>query len=205
MLVEMFDYIINVLMAVVLIVGGYQFYFFPQRRPIRQAIEFSSRLDDKIPFMPQWVWIYSGLYYPVIILVVLTIDSFEKFNYTVFSFLLLLVFQLFFFFILPVSTPKHWREYSTTENIHTRFLAFVHKFDSSTNSFPSMHVSVAMLCALHLDQNLVSAVGQYSVIAFAFPVLIAISTLFTKQHYWIDLPAGAVLGWGVFEIYQMVH
>jgi membrane-associated phospholipid phosphatase len=40
--------------------------------------------------------------------------------------------------------------------------------------------------------------------AFAFPVLIALSCLFTKQHYVIDVPAGAALGWAAFRILRVV-
>ena len=57
-----------------------------------------------------------------------------------------------------------------------------------------MHVSVAMLTALHAYPSMGAA-------ALAFPLLIALSCLFTKQHYFIDLPAGALLGWLVFKLY----
>jgi membrane-associated phospholipid phosphatase len=42
------------------------------------------------------------------------------------------------------------------------------------------------------------------VLAFAFPLLIALSCLFTKQHYLLDLPAGAALGWVVHGLYATV-
>jgi len=76
-----------------------------------------------------------------------------------------------------------------------RFLALVQRFDARSNSFPSMHVSVALLTALHLLPHLGAS-------AFVFPVLIALSCLFTKQHYVIDLPAGALLGWSTFGAYR---
>ncbi len=38
--------------------------------------------------------------------------------------------------------------------------------------------------------------------AFVFPMLIALSCIFTKQHYVIDLPAGAMLGWVSFICFQ---
>src|SRR5260370_14467503 len=66
------DYLVNSLMTVVLIVGSYQFYFFLQRQHVRKPIEFSSRIDELIPFRPGWVWVYTALYYPVILLGVLT-------------------------------------------------------------------------------------------------------------------------------------
>jgi membrane-associated phospholipid phosphatase len=38
-------------------------------------------------------------------------------------------------------------------------------------------------------------------VAWLFPLLIGLSCLFTKQHYVIDLPAGAGLGALAFWIY----
>jgi membrane-associated phospholipid phosphatase len=75
-----------------------------------------------------------------------------------------------------------------------RYLAFVQRFDAPSNSFPSMHTSVAMLTALHLYD-------RHGIAALAFPALIGLSCLFTKQHYLIDIPAGAVLGWLAHTVY----
>ena len=55
-----------------------------------------------------------------------------------------------------------------------------------------------MLTALHLAPQL----GGW---AYTFPVLIALSCLFTKQHYVLDLPAGAVLGWLVFQFFRLAY
>ena len=191
---------VNLSIAVVLIVGGYQFYFLPQRRPLKDSAQFSTILDDKIQFTPQWVWIYSGLYYPVILSLILTIGSFEQFNLTAFNFLILLVVQLVFFFIFPVKTPPEWRDYEHDGSLSAKFLRFVHGYDAPSNCFPSMHVSVAMLTALHLSNNLEPTLGSWVAIFFLFPILIALSALFTKQHYFVDLPAGAMLGYLCFLV-----
>jgi membrane-associated phospholipid phosphatase len=61
-----------------------------------------------------------------------------------------------------------------------------------------MHTSVARLTALHLYPIL----GTW---VFAFPVLIGLSCLFTKQHYVVDIPAGGVLGWLAFQAFQLVN
>jgi len=78
-----------------------------------------------------------------------------------------------------------------------RFLKFVRNFDAETNCFPSMHVSVATLTALHAQATL----GPW---AFLFPLLIAISCILTKQHYLIDLPFGAALGGVAYAIYLVI-
>lgn len=43
------DYVVNLVLSGILIVGAYQFYFFTQRHPLRSAREFLSPLDEKIP------------------------------------------------------------------------------------------------------------------------------------------------------------
>lgn len=201
---SLFEYFVNLTIAVLLIVGGYQIYFTPQRRPWRKAIELPSALDNKIPFVPEWVWVYSILYYPIILLLVVTIDDYRSFNMTVFSFILLLFLQIFAFYIFPVRTPHEWRNFDN-KTMSTRLLALVHKYDSASNCFPSMHVSVATLTALHLNNNLSEVIGVTSLLSFLFPILIAISTLFTKQHYVIDIPPGAVLGYFSYMSYCYLY
>ena len=111
--------------------------------------------------------------------------------------MVLLGLQMLFFLFVPVTTPPHWRAYNRERTLSERFLAVVQRIDAPSNSFPSMHVSVAMLTAMHLVPHL-------GTMAFAFPLAIALSCLFTKQHYVIDLPAGAVLGWWSFAAYRIL-
>jgi membrane-associated phospholipid phosphatase len=198
------DHIVHLLMAVILIVGGYQFYFLVQRSHFGEPIEFASRIEDKIPFRPEWVWVYSGLYYPVILLLVFTIKTFAQFSYTVFSFITLLVMQLFAFFFFPVKIPARWRDYDRGRSLSARFLGLVHSYDGLPNSIPSMHVSVSTLAAFHLNQNLSVDNSAFSLLSFLFPLLIAISALFTKQHYIVDLGPGAFLGYVNYKIYLLL-
>src|SRR5262249_57948553 len=90
--------------------------------------------------------------------------------------------------VRPLET---WRTQSTQRTWSERFLALVQRFDDRSNSFPSMHTAVAMLTALHLYPRL----GPW---ALLFPVVIGLSCLFTKQHYVLDVPAGAAPGRGGF-------
>ncbi len=194
------DYAINLIIAIVLIVGGYQFYFFPQRYALGRIRSFGTKLDEIIPLKPGWIWVYSGLYYPIIVLTVLTFPSFQTFNYAVFNYLELLAAQLVFFIFLPVESPETWRNSKTAENMSMKVLRFVWRFDQRTNCFPSMHVSVATLTAFYLFDNTYAYAGSVSAVAFLFPLLIAISTLLTKQHFIVDLPAGAALGWAIYTL-----
>jgi len=192
------DRIIQLIVSVFLIVGVYQFYFCCQRNPLNKPRELRLPIDDAIPYRPRWVWIYSFLYYPVIVAVNCSVSSPREYLYVALSYLLLLLFQMAFFTVVPVATPLEWRTCNLRRGRSERFLAFVQRFDAPTNSFPSMHTSVATLTALHLS-------ATFGPAAFVFPLLIAVSCLYTKQHYVIDLPAGALLGWLVFLIFKMIY
>src|SRR2546422_10650367 len=192
------DYFINLVMSVFLIVGVYQFYFWCQRNYVNRPRQLRVPLDDAIPYWPRWVWIYSGLYYPVIVYINFVMESPGQFMHVAMSYILLLALQMAFFIYFPVTTPEEWRANNQRRGKSERFLAFVQSFDSPANSFPSMHMSVATLTAMHLWPHLGPAV-------MLFPGLIALSCVFTKQHYVIDLPAGAALGWVVFHAYRLIH
>ncbi|MBW5406589.1 phosphatase PAP2 family protein [Morganella morganii] len=191
------DRVIHLVLSGIIIVGVYQFYFFTQRHMVRPVKTFNSALDEKIPFWPWWSWIYSFLYYPAILYLNWIIQDSRQFIIIVFSYVILLLMQMFFFVVYPVATPPHWREMNTGKKASEKFLLFVQKFDDTSNCFPSMHVSVATLTALLAYATL----GPW---VFMFPLLIALSCMFTKQHYVIDLPAGAVLGWLSYQCYVVL-
>jgi membrane-associated phospholipid phosphatase len=180
-------FIVNLILSIIMIVGVYQFYFLTQRHHFRPVRIFHSKIDEKIPFVAWWSWVYSFLYYPAILFLTWIVQDPAQFTLMAFSFMVLLVMQMAAFYFFPVATPEHWRSLNKGESHSERFLLFVQKFDKASNCFPSMHVSVAMLTALHAYPTLGS-------VAYLFPILIAISCIFTKQHYLIDLPFGALLG-----------
>lgn len=191
------DYVIHLILSVFLIIGVYQFYFWCQRNVIEQPRDFSLAIDERIPYWPGWVWIYSFLYYPMILYINLVVESPRDFTHLAISYIVLLGLQMIVFILFPVHTPESWRTRDARRNLSERFLAFVQGIDGRSNSFPSMHCSVAMLTALHLLPHLGPAV-------FVFPVLIGLSCLFTKQHFLIDVPVGLALGWASYELFLIV-
>jgi len=189
------NYVIHLVLSAVLIIGGYQFYFWCQRHVLFEPRELRMSIDDRIPFRPHWVWIYSFLYYPAILYVNVVLKSSQQFVFVVMSYLVLLAMHMAVFIAFPVRTPAAWRELNQGVSVSERFLAYLQTIDDATNSFPSMHVSVAVLTAMHLYSQLGTAV-------ILFPVLIAVSCLFTKQHYVVDVVAGVVPGWVAYELYM---
>lgn len=191
------DYVVNLTISAFLIVGIYQAYFWCQRMNLAVPRQLKMRIDDWFPYRPGWAWVYSFLYYPVILYINAVMTSSQQFLHVAMSYVILLAMQTLFFLFFPVVTPPEWRDLNQRRTASEKFLAFVQRFDKPSNSFPSMHVSVAMLTALHLQPQL----GAWT---YLFPTLIGISCLYTKQHYVIDLPPGAVLGWFAHYIYVAV-
>ena len=196
---ELTDRFAQFVLSIFLIVGVYQFYFWCQTNPLaRKTRLLRMGLDDAIPYRPAWVWIYSCLYYPVILFITFTTASSRQFLYIAMSFVVLLLIQMAVFVLFPVETPMEWRSCNAGGSHSERFLALVQRFDAPANSFPSMHTSVAVLTALHLQTTAGAAV-------FVFPALIALSCLYTKQHYIVDLPAGALVGWLTFRVFCAIY
>lgn len=193
------DDIVNIVLAVVLIVGAYQFYFWCQRQTRMRARTFSFSWDHAIRLRPGWVWIYSGIYYPAIAVVVLSVHNPRDFNYMAFSYLLLLGVHILVFLIYPVEVPPNWRE-TDVRSPSRRFLTFVQGFDARSNCFPSVHVSVATLTALHTVRNLACNPSLPALFVF----LICASCVLTKQHYIIDLPTGLFAGWLAFRLFLFI-
>ena len=188
------DYVINLVLSGVLIAGSYQFYFWCQRNAPFEARELGSFVDDLIPLAPGWVWVYCLLYFPVILYLNFVLKSPGHFTQVASSYVLLLAFQAACFLAFPVRTPPSWRVAPERPTLSERFLALVHRFDGPSNSFPSMHTSVAMLTALHLYDS-------HGLVTLAFPAVIGLSCLFTKQHYVVDVAAGAALGWFAHDLH----
>ena len=189
------EYVVNCTLSVILIVGVYQFYFLTQRVDPRRVRVFNSPIDNGIPFWPAWSWVYSCLYYPGILYLNWTVRDAREFTRMAFSFIVLLGMQMACFYVYPVATPPPWRQMNHGSSWSERLLRLVRRYDRESNCFPSMHVSVATLTAFHMSRTLGPS-------AFAFPILILLSCLFTKQHYLIDLPAGALLGWVAYGAYR---
>lgn len=191
------DRLIEIYITVILIFGGYSWYFWAQRQRWFEARYLTTRFDSWISYDPRWVWIYSGLYYPMIVLAAMSIPDWSSFAHATACFLCLLAVQVCFFLFLPVQVPAEWRSMWRGRwegTLSQRFLDLVWSFDKLRNSMPSMHVSVATMTDLTIWQHW----PRLGHVGIAFPILIAISALKTKQHYVVDVIPGGVLGALVF-------
>lgn len=217
---NLFDRLLEIPLTIVLIIGGYQFYFWCQRQTFYEPRYLETSWDRRVIFDPRWVWIYSGLYYPMIVLAALSQPDWPTYAATVGGFLFLLAVQMYFFIFHPVAIPKSWREtvrlhpdfynpydagaevssIEIARNVYPRsmrFLDLVWSYDKLRNSMPSMHVSVATMVDLTISRHWPS----FAYVGWLFPLLIGISAIRTKQHYLADVIPGAMAGAAAFYVW----
>jgi hypothetical protein len=181
--------------SLLLLTGIYVVYYHVQRHVLGRARELPSSLDDRIPFVPAWVWIYSGLYYVFFVFMIVTIVDAARFASIATGFVVLTAVHMAVFLAFPVKTPARWRDFDAAATPSTRFLAFIHRTDAPTNSMPSLHVGAATLMALNQAAHFSDAPGASRAAIFAFPMLVAASASFTKQHYVVDYPPAVALAY----------
>ena len=185
----------SVVLAAV-VAGGYQLYFWAQRNKLHMpAKSMKLAIDDKIPFMPRMVWIYSLLYYTMIGFTTISIRDISQGVHFIFGGLILLSTGALFYYLYPTTVPASYRSYKIN-SLSTRYLAFIQSMDNERNAFPSMHSAIAAYVGLVVSE--LPVIGLW--LGYSFIVVIAVSCVTTKQHVLVDTIAGVILGAVVFYV-----
>ncbi|MCB1037494.1 MAG: phosphatase PAP2 family protein, partial [Acidobacteria bacterium] len=141
-------------------------------------------LDRLFPVVPGWALVYGALYLFLIFLPVLTVRDEEHIRRTVFAYLSVWITSYLVFVAFPTIAPR------PPEVVGAGFGAWalrgLYDADPPYNCFPSLHVAHSFVSALTC-RRLHRGVGAS---ALAAASLVALSTLFTKQHYLVDVAAG---------------
>jgi membrane-associated phospholipid phosphatase len=157
-----------------------------------------SRWDDRLPFVPSMVYFYLFTYiFNSVCLFFLIYDKpLKEFIIVVKIIITLIITGSLFYIIMPTRIIKPQLE---SKNISLRLLKAHNDNILPYNAFPSLHVAfsiITVLVAFHFD-------SQLKIYYLIILILIAISALLTKQHYIIDIIAGAVLGSIIFIFFLL--
>jgi len=172
-----------------LVLAGYQMYFWPQKNHqlSRKKYLRPTKLDKAIPAVPELFWIYSPIYYVFFSLAILCL---KNYNSTALHAWLMLLHSSFWFIYFPTGIKKDFREQIRkvpTDKLTKFIMHLVHAHDSEDNACPSMHCAFAVFLAF-------ITYPFYPVLSLAFPIVVSLSCLFTKQHLIIDIIPGFLLG-----------
>lgn len=154
-------------------------------------------IDQFIPFQPWTIWIYQATGPFVLLAYILTTEP-STLNSLLFAFPALVISSAFFFFFFPTTIPRDIYPIPESADRWTKWnFEKLRAVDKPVNCVPSMHVSLTILFAgLFYESK-----QHYFPYFAAFGLAIIISTTTTKQHYFIDVIAGAIVGILVYALF----
>jgi membrane-associated phospholipid phosphatase len=154
-------------------------------------------IDRNFPFIPQTVFIYISEYV-YFLLIYLTCKDMVNTNKYLYAFIGLQLTSVIIFWVWPTTYPRDL--YPLSQNldpITLHVFASLREADTPANCCPSLHVSTVFLSAyIFLNEQ-----REKFPLFMTWGLLIALSTLPTKQHYVIDLVTGAgmsILAYWIF-------
>jgi membrane-associated phospholipid phosphatase len=144
-----------------------------------------TTIDTAFPFVVGWVWFYY-LYFLVVPLSLTLTKSGKEFASALTAFAFVAFSTLVIFTLFPT---KMDRPVAGNDCLSSQMLAFIQSVDEPFNCFPSQHVAYSWLGAL-IAFRFNPIVGVFFGSA---AILISLSTLFVKQHWFWDLPSGIAI------------
>ena len=160
-------------------------------------------IDSHIPVLPHFVWFYVLCYiFPIVPIVV--VQDWHRFNLALLSFAMCTFVAFIGHLLLPVAFSKPQLGTSLSEN----FVQFIYQndFRPGAQNFPSLHVSFAWIMYLSCRRQGLKKIYEFLILFLA--LLIILSTVFIKQHLFIDLLGGtflAIIIWSAFTIIYKCH
>lgn len=173
-------------------------YLLAQRFPIFEARQLPlTWLDNVVPFIPTTIWLYTSEYF-FFLAVFLSVKGEKALNEYFYALILLQLICVPIFWLWPTIFPRHLFALPDGLDPVSYFVfAKMRTTDLATNCFPSLHVSGVLLSALVLRNH-----SKKFLLFMIWAIIISISTLTTKQHYFVDVVAGMVLAVTIHAIFR---
>jgi membrane-associated phospholipid phosphatase len=152
-------------------------------------------LDRLLPLRPGWALVYGSLYLFLILPPVFVVRQQEQIRRSVLAYLMVWIAAYIVFLVYPTRAPRP--EDVAGEDFTVWGLRFLYDADPPYNCFPSLHVAHSFVSALTC-YRVHRGVGIAAVVCAA---LVGLSTLFTKQHYVLDVIAGVLLACVAYVVF----
>ena len=152
-------------------------------------------LDRAMPLQPAWMFVYGSLYVFVVLLPVLVVRQKELFRRALKAYLFVMTVAYVGFLLYPTAAPRP--DDVTGAGFAAWSLRLAYSLDPPYNCFPSLHVAYAFVSAL-TSSRVHRGVGA---VAAVWAALIGVSTLYTKQHYVVDVIAGAFAAYVAYLLF----
>ena len=149
---------------------------------------FNYSIDNKTPFIPQLIIIYN-LFYPMIFIAFYNIFNHDKDTYYkgIIAGIIGFIISDIIFIIYPTVIVRPDITNLTIDPINKFIIYITYTVDSpAINCLPSIH---CLFCFQAIFSTIIckSFNNKYKALTIVILLLIAISTIFVKQHYFIDI------------------
>ena len=145
-------------------------------------------LDERISLQPEWVLVYGPLYLFLILLPFFVIRTDRHLRRTLYAYLAVWITAFAGFVLYPTIAPRPGDSIEA-DGFAAWGLNFLYAADPPYNCFPSLHVAHSFVSAFSVSR----VHRKLGATAIACALLVALSTLFTKQHYVLDVVAGTLM------------
>jgi membrane-associated phospholipid phosphatase len=163
-----------------------------------------TRLDSMIPFIPQTIWIYMTEYL-LFLMVFFMSKDYANCNKYLYAFFFQQTIAVAIFWFWPTTYPRHLFPLPEELDALSYYIfSGLRTSDSPANCCPSLHVSSVFLSSFVFLKEQQKKFPYF----FVWAILIALSTLTTKQHYIVDVVTGfllaAVTYWVTYNLIKFV-
>lgn len=156
-------------------------------------------LDRLIPVVPTWALVYGALYLFLILLPVFVLQNRDLIDLTVRAYLSVWLLSFVVFILYPTEAPRPEEIEGT--GFAAWGLRFLYDADPPYNCFPSLHVAHSFVSALACTRVHL-LLGRFAMLC---ATLVAISTLFIKQHFVADVLVGSLLAFAAGAVFFRGH
>lgn len=158
---------------------------------VTHSYSFMTPLDRIIPFVPEFIWIYHTLIPAIIVTTIFSMERRDVFFNTIVALSLAVVILSVCHVLFPSFYPRQEIEVGC---ISSWLVNVTRAVDAACNTFPSGHVTFSWILYLSIrDANCIKRTKWLGLTYLLWAVMIALSTVFLKQHYVFDVLSGLIL------------
>lgn len=199
---KLFDFIPMYVIIPLLTVFSFQSFIYFGTKLINSNMEHHTLItviDESTPIIPSFAIIYLGCYLFWVLNYALTGRSGKQYFYNfVANIFIGYIISGFIFCVFPTYIDRPSLN-AIPDSLGKLCMTYVYNTDTPVNLFPSMHCQISWYCYLAVrNQKSISKWYQYFSLIIA--LLVCISTVVIKQHYFVDIIAGVVIAEFTYRI-----
>lgn len=182
----------KVILTSILLVAFQSIIFFLTKPFIKEPFVLGSALDNALPYVPHFIWIYVFWYF---MLFAVPYYISVKNKVSLYKYITTYIITTIIAGIIFISFPNSViRAEITGTDIANKLVSFIYKMDTpAINCLPSIHCLFSYLFILATFDAKEDTSKLMKIIITILSILVVLSTLFIKQHVIYDAIASLIL------------